>query len=85
MADVVDEANRKLDDRDAAIGPNHFLRDDLTLEWVGIIWEHAVIPYLAEQMMDEADRLEEFDLDVLRPAASSEQALEEQDEIPDVP
>ena len=82
VADVVDEANRKLDDRDAAIGPSYFLREDLTTEWVGIIWEHAVIPYLAEQMMDEEERLKEFDLGVLRAATSSRDTFEGQDEAP---
>ncbi len=83
VADVVDEANRRLGDRNAAIGPSYFLREDLTEEWLEIIWEHAVIPHLAEQMMDEEDRLKEFDLNVLRAAASHGTTLEEQDEASD--
>lgn len=83
VADVVDEANRRLEDRDAAIGPSYFLREDLTAEWVDIMWEHAVIPYLAEQMMDEVERLKEFDLNVLRAATTPGNTSEGQDEAPD--
>jgi hypothetical protein len=62
VANVVDEANRRLGDRQVAIGPSYFLREDLTEEWVGIVWEHAVLPYLSEQFFDEEERLAEFDL-----------------------
>ena len=39
---------------------------DLDDEWVGLIWEHSVLPYVAEQLFDEPGRLEEFDLGRLR-------------------
>lgn len=68
VADVVDEANERLGDRQVAIGPSYFLREDLSEEWVEIIWEHAVLPYLSEQFFDEEERLEEFALDTLRSA-----------------
>jgi hypothetical protein len=83
VADVVDEANRRLGDRDVAIGPSHFLREDLDEDWVDIIWEHAVIPYLSEQLMGEEERLEEFGLDALRAAILSNNTLGEPDEAPD--
>ncbi|MDP9474898.1 MAG: AAA family ATPase [Actinomycetota bacterium] len=70
VADVVDEANRRLGDRDAAVGPSYFLREDLSEEWVEIIWEHAVLPYLSEQFFDEEKRLGEFTLPVLRSAVA---------------
>lgn len=82
VAEVVDEANRRLGDRDVAIGPSHFLRADLDEGWVDIIWEHAVIPYLSEQLMGEEERLEEFDLGALR-AATSSNTFGDQDETPD--
>lgn len=82
LSDVLEEANRRLEDRSAAIGPSHFLRHDLTEEWVEIVWEHAVIPYLSEQLMDEEERLQEFDLDLLR-AAVSGSTPEGHDEAPD--
>ncbi len=66
VADIVDEANRRLGNPHAAIGPSYFLRRDLTEQWVSIIWEHAVIPYLEEQFIGEEDRLDNFTLDKLR-------------------
>ncbi len=82
VADVVDEANRRLEDRRAAIGPSFFLREDLTEEWVALIWEHAVMPYLSEQLMDEEERIEEFDLDLLRAAVFGDEPRGD-DEAPD--
>lgn len=66
VAEVVDRANTLLRDRHAAIGPSHFMRDDLDEAWVGLIWEHAVLPYIAEQLFGEDERLHEFTLAALR-------------------
>jgi MoxR-like ATPase len=66
LADAVDEANRLLADRSAAIGPSHFLRPDLSEEWIGLIWQHSVLPYLAEQLAGDEDALAGFALDRLR-------------------
>jgi 5-methylcytosine-specific restriction endonuclease McrBC GTP-binding regulatory subunit McrB len=82
VADVVDRANALLDDRNAGIGPSHFIRSDLSEEWVRRIWEHAVIPYIEEQLFGEEDRLAQFDLDRLRrpgEQASLEASLETTD------
>jgi MoxR-like ATPase len=68
LADAVDRANALLKDRHLAIGPSYFLRPDLTEEWVEVIWEHAVLPYLAEQFFGEEGALEEFALPRLRAA-----------------
>ena len=81
VADMVDEANRRLGDRQVAIGPSYFLREDLTEEWVEIIWEHAVLPYLSEQFFDEEERLEEFGLKRLTKAVTGAQE-EGADETP---
>jgi hypothetical protein len=69
ISDVLDRANAKLDDADAAIGPSHFLLKeprDLDAERIERIWNHAVLPYLQERLMGEPGRLEEFRLDKLR-------------------
>ena len=66
VADVVDRANSQLGDRDAAIGPSHFMRSDLDDEWVDLIWSHSILPYIEEQLFGEEDRLAEFRLDQLR-------------------
>ena len=66
VADVVDRANEKLDDRQAAIGPSYFMKGDLDDRKVDLIWEHNVLPYIEERLYEERERLEEFGLDSLR-------------------
>lgn len=66
IADVVASANAELGDRHMAIGPSHFLRHDLDGEWIELIWEHSVLPYLAEQFFGDEHHLDRFDLDTLR-------------------
>ena len=61
VADVVDWVNEQLDDRQTAVGPSHFLRDDLDEEWIDLVWEHSVEPYLKDQLMGQEDRYAEFD------------------------
>jgi MoxR-like ATPase len=62
VADIVDLANEKLPDRHMQIGPSHFMRPDLDREKVELIWDHSVIPFIADQFYDEADRVSEFAL-----------------------
>ena len=72
VAEVVDRANERLvarHDRHAAIGPSHFMRDDLSEEWVELIWEHAVLPTIAELFFGDEGAVEEFRLERLRPPA----------------
>jgi 5-methylcytosine-specific restriction endonuclease McrBC GTP-binding regulatory subunit McrB len=66
VADVVDRANEQLGNRHAAIGPSHFIHERLDEERVRMIWEHSVLPYVAEQLFTEEGRLKEFDLDQLK-------------------
>ena len=66
VADLVDRANEKLDDRQAAIGPSYFMKGDLDDRKVDLIWEHNVLPYIEERLYEERERLEEFGLDALR-------------------
>jgi len=70
LAAVVELANRKLADRDFAIGPAHFMRPDLDEHRIGLIWEHSVIPYLEEHFFDERSRVEAFALERLRQEAA---------------
>ncbi|MDE0169249.1 MAG: AAA family ATPase [bacterium] len=70
VAEVVDLANQKLGRRHTAIGPSHFMDEDLDEEWVELIWEHSVLPYIAEQFFGEEDRLPDFHLDKLRREAT---------------
>ena len=80
VAEVVDRANEKLDDRQAAIGPSYFMRPDLGNEMVGLIWEHNVLPYVEERFYGEHDRLDEFRLDKLRGDVNLDDGGEEPDE-----
>ncbi len=64
VADIVDEANRRLDDRTGAIGPSYFMRDGLDEAKVELIWNHNVVPYLEECLFGEPDRLRDFEVDV---------------------
>ena len=66
VADMVDHANEKLGDRQAAIGPSYFMKSDLDGRKVALTWEHNVLPYIEERLYGERDRLDEFGLDALR-------------------
>ena len=69
VADVVDWVNKQLGDRQTAVGPSHFLRKDLDEEWIDLVWEHSVEPYLKDQLMGQEDRygaFENFDLNRIR-------------------
>lgn len=65
-ADLLKQANAKLADRHLAIGPSHFMRKDLDEEWVTLIWNHSILPYIEEQLFGQEERLSEFDLATLR-------------------
>ena len=82
VADVVDKANELLqqDERDAAIGPSYFMKENLNEGDVQIRWKHAVMPYVRELLFGQQFRLADFDLDKLRglttPAAGNEADME---------
>ena len=67
VADLVDLANRKLQDRHLGIGPSHFMKTDPPLQEkrVRFIWEQAVIPYIEEQCFGDEDKLAQFGYDRL--------------------
>ncbi|MGH8435067.1 MAG: McrB family protein [Pseudomonas sp.] len=66
VANVVDRANGLLGDPHYAIGPSHFMRPDLTEDWVDLIWAHAILPYLEEHFAGSAGELERFRIQSLR-------------------
>lgn len=75
VADLVDVANRKLnqvDRGDAAIGPSYFMKKNLDDDWLEMIWDFAVVPYLEEQLLGDSDLLGEFTLPRLRAEAEEE-------------
>ena len=68
VADLVELANRKLEDRHLGIGPSHFMNNEQPLDEnrVRFIWEQAVIPYIEDQCFGEEDKLKEFAYDRLK-------------------
>ena len=76
VADVVDLANEKLGDDNAALGPSYFMRNDndgnpaLTDADVERIWKSSVFPYIEEQRFGSPDVREEFALGRLRNEAA---------------
>ena len=66
VADIVDQANVLLNDRNAAVGPSYFMKQGLTEKRARRIWKHDVLPYIEERLYGEQDRLGEFDFDLLR-------------------
>lgn len=71
VAAAVDLANKLLDDPAVAIGPSHFMRDDLDEKWVQRAWDHGVLPTLEDHFYGQPDRLDAFQLDVLRAAVNA--------------
>ena len=67
VADLVDAANRKLNDRHLGIGPSHFMKQDPPLDEarVRFSWEQAVLPYIEEQFFGDEARVKEFAYDQL--------------------
>ena len=85
VADLVDAANRKLDDRHLGIGPSHFMKQDPPLDEprVRFIWEQAVLPYIEEQFFGDEARLKEFDYGrLLSEINSSAVAIDADDDPP---
>ena len=75
VADVVERANVQLQkDRDAAIGPSYFMKDNLNEDSVQRIWKHNVLPYIAELLHGQPERLKGFNLDALRRPSASDSA-----------
>jgi 5-methylcytosine-specific restriction endonuclease McrBC GTP-binding regulatory subunit McrB len=66
VGDLVDKANEMLGQRHVAIGPSHFLREDLDEAWVRLIWDHSILPYIEEQLFGEPGEVGRFALDTLR-------------------
>ena len=83
LAAIVDAANARLADRHAAIGPSHFMREDLDESWIDLVWEHSIIPYVSEQLFGEGARIGEFALSKLRSAPGASDPGDEASAPPD--
>ncbi|MYA50807.1 MAG: AAA domain-containing protein [Chloroflexi bacterium] len=76
VAEVVDRANERLNDRHAAIGPSYYMKPGLTEERARRVWLHDILPYVEERLYGEREALAEFDFDTLREAARSDVGVE---------
>jgi hypothetical protein len=69
LAEMLDYLNAQLDDQHAAVGPSHFLLRDtrlLTEERARKIWEHAILPALADRFYDSPDGLARLEYERVR-------------------
>jgi hypothetical protein len=72
LADVLDEANKRLlkyDSRHGAIGPSHFMLGtpaELDDERAALIWEYGVLPTIEETLFEHEDDLSLFALNALK-------------------
>ncbi len=84
VARLLDLANDRLNERHLAIGPSHFLRDDLDEKWVELIWNHSIYPYVEEQLFGDQDHLAEFKFETLKRAAQrQDRSPDNSDDPPD--
>ena len=67
VADLVDRANKELQDRHLSIGPSHFMRKEkLSEDKVRFIWERAVFPYIEEQLFGKLEDIEKYKFENLK-------------------
>lgn len=87
IADVVDRANKKLDDHHASIGPTYFMRKigQLDENWVRMTWEHNVLPYIEERFFGDQERMKQFDLKALRKDAARDAGKDDGNDAADDP
>ena len=63
VADVVEEANRQLEEyKHAAIGPSYFMKDGLREEDVPRVWKHSVLPYIEELLFGDDTKIQQLQL-----------------------
>ena len=55
--------NERLNDWNAAIGPSHFMKENLDEARFRRIWEHGVLPYIEEHLEGRHDLLKDYELD----------------------
>jgi 5-methylcytosine-specific restriction protein B len=78
LADMVDHVNAQIDDPHAAIGPSHFLVKDarkLREAQAESIWEHSILPALADRFFDTPQELRRFSYREVRSRAAPEDSV----------
>lgn len=64
LADLLDEANSLIADRDQHIGPSHLMGE--TEGHARQSWDHSVLPTLEELYYNQPEKVKTFDFDVLK-------------------
>lgn len=78
LADMLDDVNRELNDPHASIGPSHFLVKDtrtLTEEKAEVIWNHSILPALADRFFDTPSELKRFGYQAVRSRTTPDDAV----------
>lgn len=78
LADMLDDVNRELNDPHASIGPSHFLVKDtrtLTEEKAEVIWNHSILPALADRFFDTPSELKRFGYQTVRSRTTPDDAV----------
>ncbi len=79
-ARLLDELNRRLGDRDLAVGPSYLMTpESATIDGLRRIWRYEIEPLLAEHFYGRPEALEPFTLESLMPAVQPV-AIEAEDE-----
>lgn len=78
LADLLDDVNRELNDPHASIGPSHVLVKDtrtLTEEKAEVIWNHSILPALADGFFDTPSELKRFGYQAVRSRTTHDDAV----------
>jgi hypothetical protein len=78
LADMLDDINERLKDPHSSIGPSHFLLKDtrtLTEEKAEMIWNHSIMPALADRFFDTPDELNDFEYKKVRSRTASDDSV----------
>ena len=60
VADIVDQVNEDLNDRNLAIGHSYFMKERLTEERVEQIWKFSVLPYIEDIFCDSHEQIAKY-------------------------
>jgi 5-methylcytosine-specific restriction enzyme B len=78
LADMLEYVNQELGDPHASIGPSHFLLKDtrtFTEDQAELIWNHSILPALADRFFDTPGELERFAYQRVRSGTTTDDSL----------
>jgi 5-methylcytosine-specific restriction protein B len=94
LADMLEEVNLQLNDPHGSIGPSHFLLKDtrtFTEEKAELIWNHSILPAIADRFFDTPSELKRFAYQRVRSRTTPDEssrgplAAREEDDDPNAP